>query len=103
MNRFNYLLSNAAKFHHFEVAKELYKRKTLIKLLPIVSKHFNVFLELPLKFINRKYSYIITSINWNGRSHGVSKFKIKEIWSMYIFTLLYCLLEKFLLSINKNH
>ena len=33
MNRFNYLLSNAAKFHHFEIAKELYKRKQLSQIV----------------------------------------------------------------------
>lgn len=92
-----------SNYNDFTNSFKIYKRKTLIKLLPIFSKHFNVFLELPLKFINRKYSYIITSNNWNGRRHGVSKFKIKEVGSMYIFTLLYCLLEKFLLNIKKDH
>lgn len=88
-------------YNDFTNAFKMYKRKTLIKLLPIVSENFNVFLELPLKIINRKYSYTIISINWNGRKYGVSKFKIKEIGSMYIFTLMYCFLEKLLL--NKNH
>mgnify|MGYP006077758901 CR=1 FL=1 len=84
-------------YNDFTNAFKMYKRKTLLKLLPIVSENFNVFLELPLKIINRKYSYTIISINWNGRKYGVSKFKIKEISSMYIFTLMYCFLEKLLL------
>jgi dolichol-phosphate mannosyltransferase len=54
-----------------------------------------------LKIIIRKYNYSIISINWNGRKYGVSKFKIKEIGSMYIFTLMYCLLERLLLN-KKN-
>ena len=88
-------------YNDFTNAFKIYKKQTLIKLLPIVSENFNVFLELPLKIITRKYNYKIISINWYGRKIGVSKFKIKEMSSMYIFTLLYCLFEKILL--NKKH
>ena len=87
-----------SNYNDFTNAFKIYKRKTLLKLLPIVSENFNVFLEIPLKIITRKYKYKIISINWTGRKHGESKFKIKEIGSLYIFTLLYCLLEKILLN-----
>ena len=90
-----------SKYNDFTNAFKIYKRSTLLSFLPLVSENFNVFLELPLKIITRKYSYNVTSINWNSRIHGKSKFKIKEIGSMYIFTLLYCLLEKILLNKNK--
>ena len=85
-------------YNDFTNAFKIYKRKTLLKLLPIVSENFNVFLEIPLKIITRKYSYKIIPISWKGRKFGESKFKIKEIGSMYIFTLLYCLFEKILLN-----
>ena len=85
-------------YNDFTNAFKIYKKQTLMKLLPIVSENFNVFLELPLKIITRKYHYKIVSINWYGRKIGVSKFKIKEMSSMYIFTLLYCLFEKILLN-----
>ena len=100
----NRLANNMIKFiffsdyNDFTNAFKIYKRKTLIKLLPIVSENFNVFLEIPLKIITRKYSYKIIPISWKGRKFGESKFKIKEIGSMYIFTLLYCLFEKILLN-----
>ncbi len=90
-----------SKYNDFTNAFKIYKRKTLLKLLPIVSENFNVFLELPLKIIIRKYNYSITSINWKDRSRGKSKFKIKELSSMYLFTLFYCLLEKILLKHKK--
>ena len=85
-------------YNDFTNAFKIYKRKTLIKLLPIVSENFNVFLELPLKIVTRNYFYKIIPINWSGRKIGVSKFKIKEMSSMYIFTLFYCLFEKILLN-----
>ena len=90
-----------SKYNDFTNAFKIYKKKTLLKLLPLVSENFNVFLELPLKIITRKYSYIIIPINWTGRKYGESKFRIKEIGSMYIFTLLYCLFEKILLNKHK--
>ena len=62
------------------------------------SENFNVFLELPLKVITRKLNYKVIPINWYGRRIGESKFKIKEVGSKYIFTLLYCFLEKILLN-----
>ena len=89
-------------YNDFTNAFKIYKRKTLIKLLPVVSENFNVFLELPLKIVTRKYYYKIIPINWNGRKIGVSKFKIKEMSSMYIFTLFYCLFEKILLNKNRK-
>jgi dolichol-phosphate mannosyltransferase len=90
-----------SKYNDFTNAFKIYKREVLISFLPIVSENFNVFLELPLKIITRKYSYKIIPINWTDRTHGESKFRIKEVGSKYIFTLLYCLFEKILLNKEK--
>ena len=86
------------KYNDCTNAFKIYKKSTLLKLFPIVSESFNVFLELPLKIICRKYSYKIVSISWNGREKGKTKFNFKELGSKYIFTMLYCLLEKILLK-----
>ena len=101
LNRiFNYIVKIIflSNYNDFTNAFKIYKKKTLKELMPIVSDHFNVFLELPLKIIIRKYKYKIIPISWKGRKIGVSKFKISELGSMYIFTLLYCLIEKILLK-----
>ncbi len=90
-----------SEYNDFTNAFKIYRRKTLLKILPIVSEHFNVFLELPLKIIIRKYSYKIIPINWKNRKKGKSKFKINELSSMYLFTMFYCLLEKILLNKKK--
>ncbi len=87
-----------SKYNDFTNAFKIYKKSTLLKLFPLVSENFNIFLELPLKVECRKLKYKIIPISWNGRSFGKSKFKIKEIGSKYIFTMLYCLLEKILLK-----
>ena len=87
-----------SRYNDFTNAFKMYNSKTLKSLLPIVSENFNVFLEIPLKIISRKHRYQTISINWKNRKHGKSNFKIKELSSMYLFTLLYCLLEKILLK-----
>ena len=63
---------------------------------PILSCHFNLTVELPLKAVVRGYSYAVIPIRWRGRSIGVSKFRIKEMGSRYVFVVLYILLEKWL-------
>ncbi len=90
-----------SKYNDFTNAFKIYRRSTLLDLMPIVSENFNVFLELPLKIIVRKYNYIVTPIKWKNRKKGQSKFEIKELSSMYLFTLLYCLFEKILLNKKK--
>ena len=86
------------RYNDFTNAFKIYKKSTLLKLFPLVSDNYNIFLELPLKIISRKYNYKTIPISWNGRKKGVTKFNFKELRSKYIFTMLYCLLEKILLK-----
>lgn len=89
-----------SKYNDYTNAFKIYKKNTLLELKPFISENFNIFLELPLKIISRKYTFIITPINWYNRKIGKSKFKIRELGSKYLFTLLYCWLEKVLLKKN---
>ena len=79
----------------------LNKRSALSEIMPLISESFNIFLEIPLKIISRNYKYKIISVNWMGRRKGTSKFKIKELGAKYLFTLIYCFIEKNLLNIKK--
>ena len=101
LNRiFNYLVKILflSNYNDFTNAFKIYKKSTLLKLRPLVSESFNIFLELPLKLISRGYRYDIIPIKWTNRKKGKSKFKIKELGAKYIFTLIYCLSEKILLK-----
>ena len=69
--------------------------------MPLVSESFNIFLEIPLKVISRNYKYEVIPIDWYGRKKGKAKFQIKELRSKYLFTLLYCFIEKNLLNFKK--
>ena len=89
------------KYNDYTNAFKIYKTKILKNLMPLVSESFNIFLEIPLKVISRKYNFKIIPIKWKGREKGKAKFKIKELRSKYLFTLIYCFIEKNLLNIKK--
>jgi len=89
------------KYNDYTNAFKIYKTKILKDLMPLVSESFNIFLEIPLKVISRKYNYKIVPIKWMGRKKGKAKFQIKELRSKYLFTLIYCFIEKNLLNIKK--
>mgnify|MGYP001258541644 CR=1 FL=1 len=85
-------------YSDFTNAFKIYRKDALLKTFPLVSESFNIFLELPLKIISRKMKYKIIPISWINRKEGTSKFDIKELRAKYLFTLIYCLLEKILLK-----
>jgi len=83
------------KYNDLTNAFKLYKKETIYGLKPFLSPHFNLTLELPLKAIVRKYSYVCVPNSWRNRKSGESKLKIREMGSRYFFIYLYCLIEKF--------
>ena len=89
------------KYNDYTNAFKIYKKKTLIDIMPLVSESFNIFLEMPLKIVARNYTYKIIPISWVGRKKGKAKFKIKELSSKYFFTLIYCFIEKNFLNLKK--
>jgi len=76
-------------------AFKAYRRKVIQGCEPFLSPHFNLTVELPLKTIVRGYSWTVIPITWRNRRTGVSKLKIKEMGSRYLFIALYCWLEKY--------
>jgi dolichol-phosphate mannosyltransferase len=71
-------------------------RKTVVDgCQPLISPHFNLTVELPLKAIVRGYTWTVIPITWRNRRSGVASFKIKEMGSRYLFICLYVWLEKY--------
>lgn len=84
------------RFNDVTNAFKLYRREVIEGIQPILSHHFNLTVELPLKAIVRGFSYTVMPIRWYNRKTGVSKLKIKEMGSRYLFIVLYVWLEKHL-------
>jgi dolichol-phosphate mannosyltransferase len=83
-------------FNDFTNAFKLYRREVIEGLQPLISPHFNLTVEMPLKAITRGYTFAVVPITWANRRTGVSKLKIKEMGSRYLFIVLYVWLEKLL-------
>jgi hypothetical protein len=77
-------------------AFKLYRRHAVDGLQPLLSHHFNLTVELPLKAIVRGYSYAVVPNDWINRKSGESKLLMREMGSRYLFIVLYCFVEKWL-------
>jgi dolichol-phosphate mannosyltransferase len=77
-------------------AFKAYRANVIRGCQPLISPHFNLTVELPLKAIVRGYSYEVIPISWRQREVGVSKLRLMEVGGRYIFIVLYIWLEKFL-------
>jgi dolichol-phosphate mannosyltransferase len=77
-------------------AFKAYRREVIDGCRPVISPHFNITVELPLKAIVRGYSWTMIPITWRSRQTGTAKLKIKEMGSRYMFSWLHVWLEKHL-------
>lgn len=81
------------QFNDITNAFKCYRREAIEGMQPLISPHFNLTVEMPLKAIMRGYSHTVVPISWTNRKSGISKLKIKEMGSRYLFIVLYVWLE----------
>jgi dolichol-phosphate mannosyltransferase len=74
-------------------AFKAYRREVIDNIQPLLSHHFNLTVELPLKAAVRGHTYEIVPVSWTNRAYGVSKLKLQEMGSRYLFIVLYVFLE----------
>jgi dolichol-phosphate mannosyltransferase len=74
-------------------ACKAYRRHVIDQVQPLLSNHFNLTVELPLKAVVRGFSYAVVPVTWSNRRHGTSKLRLNEMGSRYLFIVLYVWLE----------
>src|SRR5262249_46270293 len=74
-------------------AFKAYRRHVIDQIQPLLSNHFNLTVEMPLKAFVRGYSYAVVPVSWTNRVHGTSKLALDEMGSRYAFIVLYVWLE----------
>ena len=74
-------------------AFKAYRREVIENIQPLLSNHFNLTVEMPLKAVIRGHTYGIVPISWRNRSWGESKLGLREMGSRYLFIVLYAFLE----------
>jgi dolichol-phosphate mannosyltransferase len=77
-------------------AFKAYRRHVIENCKPLLSNHFNLTVELPLKAVVRGHTFAVVPISWRNRTSGTSKLKIQEMGSRYAFIVLYAFLERHL-------
>jgi len=77
-------------------AFKAYRREVIEAIQPLLSHHFNLTVELPLKAIVRGFDFEVVPISWTNRKAGVSKLALSEMGSRYLFIVLYVFLERHL-------
>jgi dolichol-phosphate mannosyltransferase len=81
------------RYNDITNAFKCYRRQAIDGMQPLISPHFNLTVEMPLKAIVRGYSYAVLPISWANRKSGISKLRIKEMGSRYLFIVLHVWLE----------
>ncbi len=86
------------RLHYNDVTNAFkgYRRSVIDGCRPLLSPHFNLTVEIPLKAIVRGYSNEIVPISWKNRKQGTSALKIEEMGTRYLFIVLNIWLEKLL-------
>jgi dolichol-phosphate mannosyltransferase len=79
-------------------AFKAYRKEVIDGIRPILSPHFNNTVELPLQAIVRGYDFTVIPITWRNRRTGISKLKLKEMGSRYLFIVLYVWLDNYFSS-----
>jgi dolichol-phosphate mannosyltransferase len=74
-------------------AFKAYRRDVIQSVQPLISHHFNLTVELPLKAIVRGSTYAVVPITWRNRRTGESKLKLQEMGSRYAYIVLMVFLE----------
>ncbi len=75
-------------------AFKAYRREVIETINPLLSNHFNLTVEMPLKAIVRGHSYRVIPISWRNRAAGTPKLALREMGSRYAFIVLYVWLEQ---------
>jgi dolichol-phosphate mannosyltransferase len=91
----NWFIRSIFRHHYNDTtnAFKAYRREVIEGIQPLLSNHFNLTVEMPLKAIVRGHTFRVVPISWTGRSAGRSKLGVREMGSRYLFIVLYVWLE----------
>jgi dolichol-phosphate mannosyltransferase len=87
--------SNGSRLRFLFPNFKAYRKTVIGGCHPLISPHFNLTVELPLKALVRGYSWTTIPITWRNRRTRKAKLAIREMGSRYLFVCLYVWLEKY--------
>lgn len=86
----NWLIQLLFRTKHNDLtnAFKAYRGEAVRSLLPLVSSHFNITIELSVGMLSRGFKIAAIPVNWYGRTWGVANFKIRTLGRRYFATLI---------------
>ena len=82
-------------------AFKCYSRDVIDGIQPLVSKDFNITVEMPLRAIVRGFKYKIIPICWKSQADRTSNLKLRKMAARYLYSILVVWLELVLIQ-NKH-
>jgi dolichol-phosphate mannosyltransferase len=79
-------------------ACKCYRRNVVDGVRPILSKHFSITVEMPLKAIVRGYRYRVIPITWTNRRENFSNLSLTRQSPRYLYAVLCVWLERLLVA-----
>lgn len=86
------------RYQDFTNAFKMYSRKSIDGIKPLLSPHFGITVEMPLKAIIRGYTWKVIPNHWFGKKTDVSNLRIARMASRYLYIALVLFLERLLVS-----
>jgi dolichol-phosphate mannosyltransferase len=84
-------------FNDLSNAFKAYRVHVIRQLAALQACHFNLTIELSLSALNRGYKITQIPIQWQGRTWGSSKLKLREMGRRYLATLVKMYAERILI------
>lgn len=83
----NRIISILFRLHYNDTtnAFKAYRREVIESIQPLLSNHFNLTVEMPLKAVTRGHSFAVVPTGWRGRKVGVSSLSLQEMGSRYLY------------------
>lgn len=102
LNRWgNWLIARLVgrRYDDFTNGFKCYRRSVIDAMQPLVSGQFNLTIEMSIKAVAGGARYAVVPTDWQNREAGTSKFKLFAQARLYLLTLLYCLLQVWLVPV----
>jgi dolichol-phosphate mannosyltransferase len=93
----NKLLAKIFKIKYTDITNsfKMYRKEVLMDIFPLISNHFSITIEIPLKVIYRGYKFKITPNSWRNHEHTISNLNLSNVIFTYSLILIYCRIEKY--------
>ncbi len=90
-----------SKYNDFTNGFKCYRRHVIEDIQPLITGQFNITIELSVSATLGGWNYAVIPNDWTQRNAGDSSFRISQLMTPYLLTLVYCLTKNYLTKIRR--